>query len=163
MDDGSALIGASPALARVTHAGERRVLTLGPLRLAYLESEVAGSEGPVLELLLPPGVRDWPKVAFERTQLTYFVVSGEVVFSSGARTVLAGAETSISVPPGLRHALGNEAASEAHVLLLARPGGLHRYFEALAGLRARSRGWPPDPPDPLEAIERAFGVLREQG
>ncbi|WP_019586727.1 cupin domain-containing protein [Deinococcus apachensis] len=145
--------------ARVTRAGERRVLTLGGLRLAYLEG--TDGEGNTLELLLPPRFHEWAPTAFHLTHLTYFVVLGEVTFTCGERVTLAGPETSVAVPPGLAHSLENSSGAEAHVLLLARPGGLHRYFEALAGLRSRSRGWPPEPPGLLEALERAYGVTHE--
>lgn len=71
---------------------------------------------------------------------SFFVLEGELEFTAGAETLLAGQGTSVSVPPGVVHSFTN-AGAYARFLNLHTPGGFSGY------VRARARGEQPDPAD----------------
>ncbi|WP_157464087.1 cupin domain-containing protein [Deinococcus pimensis] len=148
------------AQAVVSHPGERHVLTFGACRIAYVHADTS-EDTTLLELLLPAAFDEWPRLTFHEVRVTYFVVSGRMTYTCGGRGVaLALPETSLVVPAGCSHRIGTPDDGDAHVLLIARHAGLRQYFEALAALRARSREWPPRPPEPLAVLDRRYNVSR---
>ncbi|PYE52721.1 cupin domain-containing protein [Deinococcus yavapaiensis] len=146
---------------RVARAGERRVLTLGACRLAFVDGPPSATSGTTLEVRLPPSFDEWPTRAFLVTCVTYFVLEGDVRFTTPERDLTLGSEASFVVPARLPHRVSNPSSDAARLLLIAPSSIVGAYFEKLANLRARSRAWPPEDGRAWQALCRSCRVLED--
>ncbi len=78
-----------------------------------------------------------PALHFHRTfSESFFVLSGTVALSDGARTVSASSGDYLYVPPGGLHAFQNDTDEAASMLILFAPGApREQYFEGLLEIK----------------------------
>jgi quercetin dioxygenase-like cupin family protein len=100
---------------------------LGPTRLRVV---TATPEATVLDGELDPGGGSgWHMHTLEDE--TLIVTSGTLVVDDGARRELAAGDAHV-LPRGRRHAFANESGEIVRLYFVCTPGGLERFFRALA-------------------------------
>jgi mannose-6-phosphate isomerase-like protein (cupin superfamily) len=108
---------------------------------------LAGSETnnayTIMEALLPPGGGPPPHV-HHREDEGFLVMSGEVTFYLGEKTIQLKAGQYLLAPRKIPHHFKNTGATNAIVFENATPAGIERFFEA-AGTPLQGRGDPPAP------------------
>lgn len=106
----------------------------------------------LVEIAGPPGLGVPPHV-HQHEDETFYVVEGEVTFTTDGDEVVATAGTAVHLPRGVAHSFRISGDAPARMVLTIAPATLGGMFEALAAL-------PPGPPDlaRVAAICDRYGI-----
>ena len=108
-------------------AGSRAVSVVGDVYRFLATGEDTGGRYALLDAIVLPGGGPPPHL-HSREQEGFYILEGEVTFSSGARKTVAKAGSFIDMPPGVPHAFKNESARPARMLIWVAPAGLEKLF-----------------------------------
>jgi len=145
-------VAALPFLPILTDAGSGHSLTMldTSMRLITTASD-SGGRYTVLEQVTPPG---WgpPRHIHSREDEIFYVLEGgyELHVGRERRTISAGG--SATLPRGIPHGFRNVATRHSRLLCIIAPGGLEKYFLALAKCS------PTPNPGQLIELARPFGL-----
>jgi mannose-6-phosphate isomerase-like protein (cupin superfamily) len=122
------------------------IIATGLTRLRVLEDgRTTGRRLAVAELVVPPRMPVGPPQHLHREHdETFYVVSGEPTFTSGAETVRAAAGTLVTAGIGTPHTFANPGDEPAVVLCTFTPDRYLGYFRELAELARRPGGLAPE-------------------
>lgn len=104
-------------------------------------AENTGGSMLLLEASVPPQGGPPPHVHRE-TDEVFWVLEGEIEFTGGDRSFVAGAGSFVFVPKGTMHGFKNVGLGTARFVGMALPGGLEGYFREV-GLPAGEGAAPP--------------------
>jgi len=141
----------------VRGAGEGRTLLVGGGD--YVTYKVASRETDgayfCFEVSTTPGFG--PPLHRHEYRELFYVLDGEYEFTleqdSGLETIVAGAGTSIAVPPNVAHTFRNASGAPARLLFVHQPAALEEFFEEF-GIAVERPG---EVPDELAAPD--FGAM----
>ena len=123
-------------------------LRAGPMALRVLED---GSHTDhrlgIVELTLPPGLDGPPQHVHRQHDETFYVLSGNPIFTCGSDTIQAEPGMLVTAPPGTPHTFANPGGDSAVMLLTVTPDLYIGYFRELSA----------QPPGPLDP--RAIGKI----
>jgi quercetin dioxygenase-like cupin family protein len=156
MEEGKAM----ESLPSRTAAGSRTVSVLGDVYCFLATGEDTDGKYALWESIVPPGGGPPPHV-HSREQEGFYVLDGEITFSSGARRTVAKAGDFINMPPGMPHAFKNESGRPARMLIWVAPAGLEKLF--LEHGTPLPRGATTAPPPTEVEIERVLGAVGDYG
>ena len=128
--------------------GQGRSIQLGPGEhlLFRATAETSGGQYSFFELTVQP-MEGPPEHVHHEHDEAYYVLDGTFDMKAGERRITATAGTFVFVPRGTSHTFLNLAARRSRMLVLATPGGVEQYFEAL-----RPHMWGPSDHDSLAAL-----------
>jgi quercetin dioxygenase-like cupin family protein len=81
-----------------------------------------------MEALVPTGGGP-PRHVHTREDEMFYVLDGDVEFTLGENTVVAGPGDFVNVPRGTVHCFRNTGAETARIILTFTPAGIERWFE----------------------------------
>jgi mannose-6-phosphate isomerase-like protein (cupin superfamily) len=139
-------------------AGEPLWFTTNRITIKATARSTGGAFG-LWESIVPPGASPALHV-HRREDESFWVLEGEVTMVCGDRRITAGPGSLTFLPRGIPHTFVVEGEQPAHLLTLATPGGVERYF-AEAGRPAEGPGLPPPGPPDIPLLERVgerFGL-----
>ncbi len=139
-------------------AGEAVWFTTNRITIKASAEGTGGGLG-LWESLMPPGSSP-PLHVHTREDETFWVLGGELTIRCGEETFTAEPGSLAFLPRGVPHAFVAEGDSPAHLLTMATPGGVERYF-AEAGRPAEGPGLPPPGPPDIDLLRRVgerFGL-----
>ena len=128
---------------------------MGDVITLKLRAQDTGGAFTLFEGRVAPGSAE-PVHFHYREDETFYVLAGSVAFLIGEAWRDASAGTVVHVPRGTIHSFRNTGATEAHLLVLNVPGGLHEELFA-----AMSEVPPPASPEDgaaLIALARRYGT-----
>jgi mannose-6-phosphate isomerase-like protein (cupin superfamily) len=129
------------------------VRLLGERYTIKLAGEDTGGAFALVEQLVPPGAAGPPLHRHQRTDETFYVLTGELEFAADGATVRAGAGSVVRVPRGVLHTYRNVGSEPVTQLVTIAPAGFEAFF-----LEA---GEPPDAPDQGPSdIDRLLAIAR---
>jgi mannose-6-phosphate isomerase-like protein (cupin superfamily) len=111
-------------------------------------AQITGGAYGLVEASVPPGSGPPPHV-HTREDEAFYILDGQLEFTAGEQTVLAGAGDFVYLPRGEMHRFTNPGIFPARALMLLSPGGFEGFFRD-AGTPARP-GEPAPPFDPADA------------
>jgi mannose-6-phosphate isomerase-like protein (cupin superfamily) len=111
-------------------------------------AQITGGAYGLVEASVPPGSGPPPHV-HTREDEAFYILDGQLEFTAGEQTVLAGAGDFVYLPRGEMHRFTNPGIFPARALMLLSPGGFEGFFRD-AGVPARP-GEPAPPFDPADA------------
>ncbi|TMK28040.1 MAG: cupin domain-containing protein [Actinobacteria bacterium] len=122
----------------IVHAGAGSTVTLrGSRYVTKASSDATGGAFSLLQIDLHHGSEPPPHIHHHEVE-GFYLLSGTMVFKVGQQTFRAGTGDFVFLPKGIVH--GYQVTSGvARVLLLAVPGGLDKFFGALARSPALAR------------------------
>lgn len=100
-----------------------------------VSSEQTGDAYTILELTLQPGQGAPPHV-HQREDEVFLVIDGTCEVGAPDALQQAQIGTVAVFPRGVKHLFRNSGDAPCRVMITAVPGGLDRYFEALAEIKA---------------------------
>jgi quercetin dioxygenase-like cupin family protein len=112
---------------------------LGDRQLIKLTGEDTAGAFAMVEQQNLPGT-SIPSHMHTREQETFYIAEGQVEFTSGQETIVAGPGTTVFLPAKTPHSFKVIGDQPARVIVLISPPGCEKMFEELAAL-------PPGPPD----------------
>lgn len=118
-----------------------------------VRSEQTGGALSVIEHSLPAGLVALPLHAREREAAVYIALDGTLSVQVGDAVHHAAPGMTVAVPQGARHTFWNAGERTARFLEVVTPGGLERYYEAVAA--SIPRGGQPDVREILSTSERS--------
>ena len=122
--------------------------TVGDTYTIKASASITGGAYSLVEASVPPGSGPPPHV-HTREDEAFYILDGQLEFTAGEQTVLAGAGDFIYLPRGDMHRFTNPGIFPARALMLLSPGGFEGFFRD-AGIPARP-GEPAPPLDPADA------------
>jgi quercetin dioxygenase-like cupin family protein len=125
-----------------------------------IRAEASGGVASVMEHTLAPGCLAMPVHRHPTVAEVLHVLAGTLTVTLDSRVHVAPAGTSLVIPPGAAHTfwVALDASEPARVLAVVTPGGMERYYEAVAAaVPAPATGRGPHMPGVLAAGE-AHGV-----
>lgn len=133
---------------------------VGDTYTVTVSAEITGGAYGLVEAAVPPGSGPPPHL-HTREDEAFYLLDGQLEFTAGEQTVLAGAGDFVFLPRGNLHRFTNPGVLPARALILVSPGGFEGFFRD-AGTPARP-GEPAPPFDPADApriasISAAFGA-----
>lgn len=129
-------------MAHVVRAGEST--TGDPIRfigksMYVKQPEIAGAASfSLMEDATPAG--QGPPLHEHAFEEWFYIVEGTFAFQAAAERMQAGPGDLVYVEPGISHTFQNVGNTMGRMLILARPGGVERYFAELAALRMDDPG-----------------------
>lgn len=96
-------------------------------------------------------------------QEAFFVQKGEIEFSVGDETIVAGPGHFVKVPRGEVHAFQNKTDSEAEMLILNVPGSIHESVFRACGTKLEPGSTACPSPEPDLDMGRVAQVCAEAG
>lgn len=122
---------------RLTPAGEGETFRAGPVAFRVLEDGLAiGQRMGVVECSMPPGWAGPPQHVHRQHDESFFVLSGNVRFTSGTKVVEASAGGLVTAPIGDPHTFANaDPDAPASLLCIVTPERYIGYFRDLTSLR----------------------------
>src|SRR5687768_15055466 len=123
-----------------------------------VSSEQTGDAYTILELTLQPGQGAPPHV-HRREDEVFLVIEGTCEVGSPGATSLAQVGTVAVFPRGIEHLFRNPGDAPCRVMITAIPGGLDRYFEVLAEIKAGD----PDVAQKVNEINARFEIEFQTG
>jgi quercetin dioxygenase-like cupin family protein len=87
----------------------------------------------VFDYVMPPHFDGPPLHSHARTTEWCYVVSGTLVFALNDETITVERSDTLLIPPEVAHTFWNPTPASAHLLVIATPGGLDRYYAELDG------------------------------
>jgi quercetin dioxygenase-like cupin family protein len=111
-------------------------------------AQITGGAYGLVEASVPPGSGPPPHL-HTREDEAFYVLDGQLEFTAGEQTVLAGAGDFVHLPRGNMHRFTNPGVFPARALILVSPSGFEGFFRT-AGTPARP-GEPAPPFDPADA------------
>jgi quercetin dioxygenase-like cupin family protein len=122
---------------RLNQAGEGETFRAGPVIFRVLEDGAAiGQRMGVVECSLAPGWAGPPQHIHRQHDESFFVLSGNVRFTSGATVVEASAGGLVTAPIGDPHTFANaDPDAPASLLCIVTPERYIGYFRDLTSLR----------------------------
>jgi mannose-6-phosphate isomerase-like protein (cupin superfamily) len=124
-------------------------------RMPLTAAQTGGAIGMV-DAIVPPGGGPVPHV-HERSDETFYVISGEVEFLLDGEAFLANAEDVVFVPRGAVHRFHNPGIRPATLLFVYTPGGPEGLF--IEGGDAPIPGTQVQPWGPERIDDRLLGLL----
>ena len=143
-----------------TAAESRAVSVVGDVYRFLATGEDTGGRYALLDAIVLPGGGPPPHV-HSREQEGFYILEGEVTFSSGARKAVAKAGSFIDMRPGVPHAFKNESARPARMLIWVAPAGLEKLF--LEHGSPLPRGATTAPPPTEAEIGRILEAAKDYG
>lgn len=143
-----------------TAAEGRTVSVVGDVYRFLATGEDTGGKYALLDAIVLPGGGPPPHV-HSREQEGFYILEGEVAFSSGARKTVARAGSFIDMPPGVPHAFKNESGRPARMLIWVAPAGLEAMFLRVG--TPLPPGSTTAPPPTGEEIQRLLEVAPRYG
>jgi len=148
-----------PALAFTSPEGEvEQIWFLNALLTVKATGATTGGAFDMVEELLPPGFSPPPHIHY-REEECFYIISGQMTFTCGDRTIAAGPGAFIILPRGILHTFRVEGTEPARTLMINTPAGLIGFFREM-GRPAPTPTLPPAaPPDvaKLRRISEAYG------
>lgn len=142
--------------ATVSEVGDGDTYWTGFPNTIRITGDETGGAFTVIELRVPPGTSGPPHVHHDEHQ-TDHVVEGELVYTVGDETIVAGAGTIVHCPKDVPHSFRNESDSEALVYDWLHPAGFDEFM-------ARAAPAVSDPSDPPELdMDRVMELAPEYG
>jgi quercetin dioxygenase-like cupin family protein len=140
---------------RLNRAGEGETFRAGPVTFRVLEDGAAiGQRMGVVECSLAPGWAGPPQHIHRQHDESFFVLSGNVRFTSGTKVVEAAAGGLVTAPIGDPHTFANaDPDAPARLLCIVTPERYIGYFRDLTSLRP-GPGGALDPNEVLEVMRR---------
>ncbi|MDQ2904137.1 MAG: cupin domain-containing protein [Chloroflexota bacterium] len=123
----------------IVKPGERRTITIGPIRLTVLEDGTS-TRGTMAvgEFTFPPqSLSPFPHIHHAHEE-GFYVLEGELEFKVDGETIHAGAGSFVMVPIGVPHTFSNPGDHSARFLATFTPPLYIKYFEALSDLMQAS-------------------------
>jgi quercetin dioxygenase-like cupin family protein len=126
-------------VAHVRPGEGRSLWVLGELVTYKTASGQTGGAYSLFEVITHPGAGPPPHV-HHREDEAFYVLEGELEFSSDEETLRVGAGSLIYVPKGTLHAHKNIGEDVGRMLISQTPGGLYESFFEEIGKPADDRG-----------------------
>jgi quercetin dioxygenase-like cupin family protein len=108
---------------------------MGELLTYKISSQRTGGAYALFEVAAHPGAGPPPHVQ-HREDESFYVLEGQIEFSSGEEVLRVGAGSLLYVPKGILHAHKNVGEGVGRMLLIQTPGGLYERFFEEAGEEA---------------------------
>lgn len=148
--------------ATIRTAAQGKVIgVVGDVYRFLATGEETGGRYALWEALVPPGGGPPPHV-HSREEEGFYVLEGEITFTSGEQRVVAGPGTFLNMPPGVPHSFKNESAHLAKMLISVAPAGLENmFFEFGAPLSSEATAAPPPSQSEIEkllAVAPKYGI-----
>ena len=86
----------------------------------------------------------------------FYMLSGELLFQVGDRSVTGSAGTTVIVPAGVVHTYKNETPEPARYLVVCSPAGLDNYFVELGDYIQAEPTWPPKDMSAVAALNQKY-------
>jgi quercetin dioxygenase-like cupin family protein len=133
---------------------------VGDTYTVKVPAQITGGAYGLVEASVPPGSGP-PPHQHTREDEAFYVLDGQLEFSAGEQTVLAGTGDYVYLPRGNVHRFTNPGVFPARALILVSPGGFEGFFRDV-GIPARP-GEPSPPFNPADApriasISAGFGA-----
>jgi quercetin dioxygenase-like cupin family protein len=140
---------------RLNQAGVGETFRAGPVTFRVLEDGAAiGQRMGIVECSLAPGWAGPPQHIHRQHDESFFVLSGNVRFTSGTKVVEASAGGLVTAPIGDPHTFANaDPDAPARLLCIVTPERYIGYFRDLTSLRP-GPGGALDPNEVLEVMRR---------
>jgi quercetin dioxygenase-like cupin family protein len=142
----------------------RRVAIVGDVYRYLATGEETGGKYALIEATVPPGGGP-PLHVHSRETEGFYILDGEMTFhvaeGDALKTVVATVGTSITLPPGVKHAFRNATDREARMLILVAPAGLEKMFLEV-GVELTDSATAPPPKSKTE-IERLLAAAPRYG
>ena len=131
----------------VVHAGEGRVINMGPIRITVLEDGTSTRNTmSVAEFAFPPHSPSPMPHVHHAHEEGFYVLEGDLEFQVNGETIQASAGSFVMVPIGVAHTFSNSGDKPARFLNTFTPPQYIHYFEEMSDLVAKS-----GPPTPEQA------------
>jgi quercetin dioxygenase-like cupin family protein len=109
----------------------RRVAIVGDIYRYLVTGEDTDGKYALIEATVPPGGGP-PLHVHSRETEGFYILDGEMAFQvaegDGLKTIVATPGTSLTLPPGVKHAFHNATDRDARMLILVAPAGLEKMF-----------------------------------
>lgn len=140
---------------RLSQAGEGETFRAGPVTFRVLEDGVAiGQRMGVVECSMAPGWAGPPQHVHRQHDESFFILAGNVRFTSGTKIVEASAGSLVTAPIGDPHTFANaDPDAPASLLCIVTPERYIGYFRDLTSLRPGPDG-ALRPEEVLEVMQR---------
>jgi quercetin dioxygenase-like cupin family protein len=110
-----------------SHDGPSVSIAGGSYRIVISGDQTNGAFA-VIEMLVPPGGGPGPH-AHPDFQESFYVLEGEIELKTKEKTVTAGKDAFVSIPPGgMVHSFKNKTENTARLLCTVVPAGLDAFF-----------------------------------
>ena len=116
--------------------------------------EESGGAYFAMEALVPPGGGPPPHI-HTREDETFYLLDGEVEFTLGEETIVAGPGDFVNVPRGTVHRFQNTGSATAKLVLTFTPAGIEKWFEETLE-QAPNEVTPEDVPDNVEEVAARY-------
>jgi quercetin dioxygenase-like cupin family protein len=120
----------------VVAPGEGEVWAVGAGLTCKVPGALVGDAYTILQFVLPPGGGAAPHRHTREDEILY-VLDGECSVGFADSVQVAATGTTVVLPRGAPHFFQNTGAANCTLLITAVPGGLDRYFAAVAAAVAR--------------------------
>jgi quercetin dioxygenase-like cupin family protein len=145
----------------VRQAGAARtVAVVGDVYRFLAVGDETNSKYALWEAIVPPGGGPPPHV-HSREEEGFYVLEGEITFTTGDQRLVAGSGTFANMPVGTPHAFKNESGKVARMLISVAPAGLEKmFFEVGVSL---PEGATTALPPAQQEVERLLAVAPKYG
>jgi len=141
----------------------KSVAVAGNSYRTIISGKQTGGTYAVIDMLVPPGGGPGPH-EHPYINETFFVLEGEVEFTSQDQKYTAKKGTHINIPfNGPVHMFKNKSGAVARLLCTVMPAGMEEMFEEIGKPVANGEFLPPQPPPTKEQMENLKFVLEKYG
>jgi len=135
--------------------GDASVWYAGHLFTFLVESDDSGGQFSLIDALIRRGMEPPPHTHQHEDEL-YVVLEGQMTFTVGGKTLVAGPGDTVFLPRGVQHGF-QLGTAEARALIWITPAGLEAAFRALSE-PAQALTLPPLPVTPLD-VPRLLAIF----